>query len=117
MPGSYYTVMINFRFTATYKLKSLTFFVSQSVDRKKLDHFCRLLNANLFSLSEDVIQSGWYVLHTLEATIWRLVTTDCYEIWVVLYKAVNLGYYADTTGEVTGGLAGLLYGYESITGN
>lgn len=80
--------------------------VSQSVDRKELDHFCRLLNANLLSLSEDEIQSGGYVLHTLEASIRRLMTTDSYEKAVL--KVVNLGYDADTTGAVTRGLAGLL---------
>lgn len=29
-------------------------------------------------------------------------------------KAVNLGHDTDTTGAVTGGLAGLIYGIESI---
>jgi ADP-ribosylglycohydrolase len=32
-------------------------------------------------------------------------------------RAVNLGFDTDTTGAVTGGLAGLLYGYENIPEN
>lgn len=91
------------------------FLVSQSVDKIEIDHFCRLLNANLFSLSEEEIQSGGYVLHTLEASIWCLMTTESYENAVL--KAVNLGNDTDTTGAVTGGLGGLLYGYESIPGH
>jgi ADP-ribosylglycohydrolase len=41
-----------------------------------------------------------------------LLTTASYSEAVL--KAVNLGLDTDTTVAVTGGLAGLLYGYESI---
>jgi ADP-ribosylglycohydrolase len=46
------------------------------------------------------------VLHTLEASLWCLLTEDTYADAVL--KAVNLGGDTDTTGAVTGGLAGLL---------
>jgi ADP-ribosylglycohydrolase len=52
------------------------------------------------------------VLHTLEASIWCLLTTESYKDAVL--KAVNLGEDTDTTGAVTGGLAGLLYGLDNI---
>jgi ADP-ribosylglycohydrolase len=48
----------------------------------------------------------------LEASIWCLLTTNAYE--EAVFKAVNLGEDTDTAGAVTGGLAGLLYGYDSI---
>jgi ADP-ribosylglycohydrolase len=51
-------------------------------------------------------------LHTLEASIWCLLKTDNYKDAVL--KAVNLGNDTDTTATVTGGLAGLLYGYGNI---
>lgn len=51
-------------------------------------------------------------MHTLEASIWCLLTTDNYKDAVL--KAVNLGLDTDTTGAVTGGLAGLLYGFDDI---
>ena len=60
----------------------------------------------------EQIQSSGYVLHTLEASVWCLLTTDTYRDAVL--KAVNLGEDTDTTGAVTGGLAGLLYGLEAI---
>ncbi|MCS7020149.1 MAG: ADP-ribosylglycohydrolase family protein, partial [Cytophagales bacterium] len=66
-------------------------------------------------LEEDEIQSSGYVLHTLEASIWCLLTTDNYKEAVL--KAVNLGSDTDTTGAVTGGLAGLLYGLDNIPKN
>ena len=58
------------------------------------------------------IQSGGYVVHTLEAAIWCLLTTYSYEECVL--KAVNLGDDTDTVAAVAGGLAGALYGYEGI---
>lgn len=51
-------------------------------------------------------------MHTLEASIWCLLTTDNFKVAVL--KAVNLGDDTDTTGAVTGGLAGLLYGFDNI---
>jgi ADP-ribosyl-[dinitrogen reductase] hydrolase len=66
-------------------------------------------------LPEEKIHSSGYVLHTLEAGIWCLLTTNNYKDAVL--KAVNLGEDTDTTGAVTGGLAGLLYGFENIPGN
>ena len=63
----------------------------------------------------STINSGGYVLDTLLASIWSLVTTVDYEEAVL--KAVNLGDDSDTTGAVTGGLAGLLYGFDSIPTN
>lgn len=74
--------------------------------------FDRLLKQQIHELPEEQIHSSGYVLHTLEASIWCLLTKDNYQQAVL--KAVNLGSDTDTTGAVTGGLAGLLYGYENI---
>jgi ADP-ribosylglycohydrolase len=49
---------------------------------------------------------------TLEAALWCLLNTGDYQSAVL--KAVNLGEDTDTTAAVTGGLAGLYYGHESI---
>jgi len=88
------------------------FLISQSVASEELKHFDRLLRGDIFQLPEDQIQSGGYVLHTLEASIWCLITSHSFEEAVL--KSVNLGYDTDTTAAVTGGLAGLIYGYECI---
>jgi len=77
--------------------------------------FDRLLKGNIHELPEEVIQSTGYVIHTLEASIWCLLTTINYKDAVL--KAINLGDDTDTTGAVTGGLAGLLYGYDNIPTN
>ncbi len=77
--------------------------------------FDRLLKGNIYELTEENIFSSGYVLHTLEASIWSLLTTDNYKDAVL--KAVNLGEDTDTTGAVTGGLAGLRYGLANIPYN
>lgn len=74
--------------------------------------FDRLLKADIFELRVENINSSGYVLHTLEASIWCLMTTNNYKDAVL--KAVNLGEDTDTTASVTGGLAGLLYEFDNI---
>ena len=63
-------------------------------------------------VEEDNIKSLGYVIDTLEAAIWCILTTNNYKDTVL--KAVNLGHDTDTTGAVTGGLAALIYGMDTI---
>ena len=51
-------------------------------------------------------------MHTLEAALWCLLRYGSYAETVL--AAVNLGEDTDTTGAVTGGLAGLYYGEAAI---
>ncbi len=74
--------------------------------------YARLLDGDIAALPEDKISSSGYVTATLEAAVWCLLTTDSYT--ECLLKAVNLGSDTDTVGAVAGGLAGVLYGFESI---
>ncbi|TXN00179.1 ADP-ribosylglycohydrolase family protein [Methylobacterium sp. WL64] len=62
--------------------------------------------------TRDQIRSSGYVIHTLEAALWAVGTTDSFEAALTL--AVNLGDDADTVGAVTGQLAGALYGASAI---
>ena len=78
----------------------------------QISYFDRLLKENIHELGEDEINSGGYVIDTIEASIWCLLTTDNYSEAVL--KAVNLGGDTDTTAAVTGGLVGLLYGFDNI---
>lgn len=81
-------------------------------ERNALNGMDLLLWEDISNCHETDIHSTGYVLHTLEASLWCLMTTDSYEEAVL--KAVNLGDDTDTTGAVTGGLAGLFYGYYKI---
>ena len=88
---------------------------SLSIDPIEVSLFDRLLKQNINELTEENIVSGGYVIHTLEASLWCLLTTETYKDAVL--KAINLGADTDTTGAVTGGLAGLLYGFDNIPSN
>jgi ADP-ribosylglycohydrolase len=78
----------------------------------ELPHFSRFLSGDLASATEDSVESGGSAIHTLEASVWCLLTTQDFATAVL--KAVNLGGDIDTTGAVTGGLAGLYYGEKAI---
>ncbi|RYZ51831.1 MAG: ADP-ribosylglycohydrolase family protein, partial [Sphingobacteriales bacterium] len=89
-----------------------TFLQRQDINANEIRLFSRLLEGDISEIPRDQIQSSGYVLHTLEASIWSLMTTVTYSEAVL--TAVNLGSDTDTTGAVTGGLAGLLYGEGNI---
>ena len=89
-----------------------SFFRGKKAINQELDVLNRLLTEDISAIDEKNIYSGGYVVHTLEASIWCLLTTENYADSVL--RAVNLGWDTDTTGAVTGGLAGLLYGEASI---
>ncbi|OON69377.1 ADP-ribosylglycohydrolase family protein [Hymenobacter sp. CRA2] len=83
-----------------------------NVPAKEADHFERILSGRLPEVNVLAISSGGYVLHTLEAALWCLLRHNTYAETVL--AAVNLGDDTDTTGAVTGGLAGLYYGEAAI---
>ncbi len=88
------------------------YYESKSKYLEDLKCFERLKQKGFKNIDEKNIKSGGYVVETLEASIWCLLNSSSYEKAVL--KAVNLGDDTDTTGAVTGSLAGLYYGYEKI---
>lgn len=72
----------------------------------------RLFSPEFPALSRSAIRSSGYVVDTLEAALWCLLTTGSYRACTL--AAVNLGEDTDTVAAVAGGLAGLLYGVDSI---
>lgn len=76
--------------------------------------FSKILSIGLKDISENEINSSGYVVDTLESALWSLLSTETFEKAVL--RAVNLGKDCDTIGAVTGGLAGLYYGLDSIPG-
>lgn len=75
-------------------------------------HYARVFSPEFEHLPKDKIKSGGYVVDTLEAAVYCLLTTESYRECVL--KAVNLGDDTDTVAAVAGGLAGALYGYDAI---
>ncbi|MES2701029.1 MAG: ADP-ribosylglycohydrolase family protein [Bacteroidota bacterium] len=103
------------------RLVVLQFIKEQSIcTEEELNKFHRVLSFSVGNydlnpveyLKVDEVYSGGYVIETLEASLWCILHTNSYSEAVL--KAVNLGSDTDTTAAVTGGLAGILYGSETI---
>ena len=75
-------------------------------------HYQRLFDKSFPDLPGEQIRSTGYVVDTLEAAVWCVMTTDSYAECVL--KAVNLGDDTDTIAAVAGGMAGVLYGLNGI---
>ncbi|MDV7696631.1 ADP-ribosylglycohydrolase family protein [Chryseobacterium soli] len=84
----------------------------QGFNPKEIELFERILKNDISNYPENHIKSSGYVLHSLEASLWCFLNSESYSEAVL--KAVNLGEDTDTTGAITGGIAGIYYGFENI---
>jgi ADP-ribosyl-[dinitrogen reductase] hydrolase len=83
------------------------------IKSSEIELYNRVLFDDISCIPEQDIYSSGYVLHTLEASLWAFLTTNNFKDAVL--KAVNLGDDADTIGAITGGMAGLFYGFDQIS--
>lgn len=88
------------------------FTIDKPTEQEIHNIFGRLFSQNIINLSESKVKSSGYVVDTLECAIWSLLNTNNFHDAVL--TAVNLGNDCDTIGAVTGGIAGLYYGIESM---
>jgi len=85
---------------------------SKYYSKETIEVYNRILNGELSNIPIDKISSSGYVVSTLEAVLWTILNTKNYKEAII--RSVNLGDDTDTVGAITGSLAGMLYGYESI---
>lgn len=97
---------------ATKLLFENSFDISHPYRKEYEEHFKEIFIDNFFDKKESEILSTGYVVDTLKAVIWCLGNSNSFEGTVL--KAVNLGDDTDTIGGITGTLAGIIYGLESI---
>ncbi len=92
---------------------AVTFYHKDFTNLVQMSYYSRLFHLTEFKdVKEEDIHSSGYVVDSLEASIWSLITTDSFE--TAALKAVNLGDDTDTIGAISCGLAGLYYGYNNI---
>ena len=92
---------------------AIRFYHHESINLEQMAYYERLFHLDKFvKVSEDEIKSTGYVVDSLEAAVWSLITTESFKDG--LLKAVNLGGDTDTIGAIAGGLAALHYGYDNI---
>lgn len=97
--------------------ESIKFIEKYCFDKYKdeLQYFRRLLNKEIYLLTENEILSSGYVVDTLEAAVWSFLLSHDYE--EAIFTAINLGDDTDTIGALAGGLGGIYYGFDSINNN
>ena len=81
-------------------------------DSEEFYHYERMFSPDFDENPREKISSSGYVVDTIEAVIWCVLTTKDYKECVL--KAVNLGKDTDTVAAIAGGLAAAIYGLESI---
>jgi len=92
---------------------AIAYYDSNPITKGETVYFKRLLHTDKFAdFPRKSIRSSGYVVDTLEAALWCLLTTSSYSECIL--KAVNLGEDTDTVAAVAGGLAGISYGYASV---
>ena len=80
--------------------------------RSSIDAYKRVLKQNINELGLDDIKSGGYIVESLEAVLWVILQTENFNQTVI--GAINLGNDTDSIGACSAGLAGIIYGLESI---
>ena len=93
--------------------EALEFYRKNDANHIELAHYERMFSLKEFAkCREEEMNSSGYVVDSLEAAVWSLITTD--SLKEALLKAVNLGDDTDTVGAIAGGMGMLYYGHESV---
>ena len=91
------------------KIQSLNY---KSYSSESFEKYSRILKDNIKKVPLDDISSRGYVVDTLEASLWCLMVHNNYEDTIL--EAINLGNDTDTVAAITGSMAGIIYGIDSI---
>ena len=81
-------------------------------DFKVYDKYKRILKDDIMKKPLEEISSTGYIIDTLETVLWCVGNTSDFKKAII--GSINLGGDTDTIGALTGGVAGIIYGYESI---
>lgn len=76
------------------------------------EFFGVFMTDDIYKLTDNDFSGSGFARDTAVTSIWCILTTNSYKEAVL--KAVNYGNDTDTTGCVTGGLGGVLYGIDGI---
>lgn len=81
-------------------------------DKNEKKYFEKVIQSDIRNYSIICLRTGEYVMESLETSLWCLLKTDSYK--KALFTSINLGGNTSSIGSITGGLAGLYYGYNAI---
>ena len=80
--------------------------------KESLEVYSRILKDDIKRFNITKIKSSGYIVDTLEASMWVLLNAKDYREAII--GAINLGQDTDTIGAITGSMAGIVYGYDTI---
>ena len=80
--------------------------------QESIDLYSRLLKEDIKELKIDDINSSGYIVDTIEASFWCLLTYTSYENTII--EAINLGQDTDTIAGIAGAMAGIVYGFDNV---
>jgi ADP-ribosyl-[dinitrogen reductase] hydrolase len=89
-----------------------SFIRGANISEEEIELFAPLLLGGITTRSENSIITIHHAHLTIQAAMYCFMKTSSYREAVLM--AVNLGDDTDTTASVTGGLAGLYYGFDAI---
>lgn len=96
--------------------KAKEYYTKDIANLTEWTRYSRLVDLSEFSKEEEEnIKSSEYVVDSIEAAVWSLITTTTFQD--ALLKAVNLGGDTDTIAAIAGGLGGLYYGHALMEEN
>lgn len=103
-------ILSNNNKTESYKLLQK---IDYSIFNKdNINLYERIIKYDISKYSLDTIKSTGFVVDTLESALWVILNTESFNEAII--GSVNLGGDTDTIAAITGSIAGILYGYDSI---
>lgn len=90
----------------------INFDYSKYFDKETIDVYSHILNKEFLKIKDIEEKKNGYVVPTLEGVLFSVMNNDNFRDSVLC--AINLGFDTDTLAAITGSLAGILYGYNSI---
>lgn len=85
---------------------------SKYFNQEAINAHKQILSHGFNYISDEKIKDSGYVVDTLESVLYSVLKGKDYES--TIKTAINLGYDTDTVGGITGSIAGILYGSETI---
>lgn len=103
-------ILSNNNKTESYKLLQK---IDYSIFNKdNINLYERIIKDDISKYSLDTIKSTGFVVDTLESALWVILNTENFNEAII--GSVNLGGDTDTIAAITGSIAGILYGYDSM---
>ena len=103
-------ILSNNNKTESYKLLQK---IDYSIFNKdNINLYERIIKDDISKYSLDTIKSTGFVVDTSESALWVILNTENFNEAII--GSVNLGGDTDTIAAITGSIAGILYGYDSM---